>query len=220
MVGGRRNRQPIGEGNGEDEGCRFRSIASSKNGSIEITREGKVFRLVDSTQERHNASDSRLQHVGTETEDQTPTSPSNYLHNSSMELHHALLTEKKEPTRSLVSSALSNYFPATKEDKSNSPVDTSKPRRFRHQRNSKAHTRRHRRRHYHDGTKGSIGRRNHHHYRRQRLRALTSRDPDVQVETIYENGSDSNRYHYSSSNNNETEYDAYSYTIILTGGGK
>ncbi|MPC38222.1 hypothetical protein E2C01_031728 [Portunus trituberculatus] len=216
-AGGRRNRQQKRNGNGADEGCRFRSTSTPENGSIEITREGKVFRLVDSTQERHNASDPGGQQEGTGTEDQPPISHPHDLHNSSEEFHRALLSKKKEPTRSVVSPALSDHFPSTKEDKGDSPVNISKPRRFRHQRNSKANTRRHRRRHYHDGTKGSIGRRNHHHHRRQRLRALTSRDADVQAETIYENGSNNNRYHYSSSNDNETEYDAYSYTIILTG---
>lgn len=223
-MGGTDNSQQEHEENGGDDGCQFRSTNPPEHGGREITREGKVFRLVDPTQERHNASDARRRQDGMAKDpgkvaaDRSPTTNPYEPHSGSEKPRRVRLGKEGGSAGNLVSPVIHDHFPTARDAKNASPLDISTHRRFRHHRGSQLHTRRHRRRHYHDGTRRSIGQRNHHHRRRQRDRLLTSRDEGVHAETIYENGSNNNRYRYNSNNDNETEYDAYSYTIILTDG--
>ncbi|XP_050713379.1 uncharacterized protein LOC126996682 [Eriocheir sinensis] len=120
----------------------------------------------------------------------------------------------------LVSPVFLDHFPATRDANKVSTAATQTTTRLRHHRGPQRHSRRHSRRHYRDGARRSSERHRHHHHhpRRYKGRSLTSRDEGVHVETVYENGSNSNRYRYSNSGDNGTEYDAYSYTIILVNG--
>lgn len=203
---------------GKESGCQYKSSNLSQDGGREIIHEGKVFRLVHPAQERQNAS-APLRRL-----DGAVYSPSKAgTQQDSTSSTHALEKprgahpgKEKELAGGLVSPVLLDHFPTDKDKESTRGTQTG--RRLRHHRDPKWHNSRHRRMHYRNDANRSSDRRHHQHPRRHMGRSPSSRDEGVHVQTIYENGSNSNRYRYSSNSDNETEFDAYSYTIILTDG--
>lgn len=183
--------------------------------------EGKVFRLVHPAQERHNASAARRRLAG-EANDPSKAGTQRDATTSThtpKEPRGASPGKETELAGGLVSPVFPDHSPAVRDANKASTAATQTMRRLRHHRDPQRHNRRHRRRHYLDGARKSSDRRHHHqHRRRHRGRSLTSRDEGVHVETVYENGSNSKKYSYNSNGDNGTEFDAYSYTIILTNG--
>ncbi|XP_050713291.1 multiple epidermal growth factor-like domains protein 6 [Eriocheir sinensis] len=207
-------------GGGGTDGCQYRSPDLPEDGGRDIIHEGKVFRLVHPAQGRENVSGAlrRLagaanssSMAGTQRDATTGT-------RALKEPRGAHPGKETELAGGLVSPVFLDHFPTTRDATKASTVATQTTRRLTHQQGPERHSRQHSRRHYHDGARRSSDRRHHRHHqhhRRHNDRSLTSRDEGVHVETVYENGSNSNRYRYSSSGDNGTEYDAYSYTIIL-----
>lgn len=201
-----------------NDGCQYRSPNLPEDG-LQIIHEGKVFRLVHPAQERRNASAAPRRLAGAANTPsmagaQRDATTSTHALDEPRGAHPG---KEKEPAGGLVSPVLLDHFPTEKDANKASTAVTQTGKRLRHHRES----RRHRRRHFHDGDRRSSDRPHHHiqhHRRRHRGRSLTSRDEGVHVETIYERGSNNNRYRYSSQGDNETGFDAYSYTIILANG--
>ncbi|KAG7172605.1 putative multiple epidermal growth factor-like 2 [Homarus americanus] len=207
----------------DDGGCSVRTKTST-NSTGQITQDGEIYYLVDNSQDNNaNRSDGEgskkqlLDAPESDEEDKVSTVQSDHSHRGK--------NHNKDVNREKGISEYTNDEPSIRDvaegGKSSPSVFRRESEVNTHQRPSSLTANRRRwNEHHHtqssltDTTTPSTRRA---HRRRHRGRSPSSRDEDVTVETTYTSGRNGYRHRY---NNNETKFDAYSYTIIMTDGKK
>lgn len=219
----------------EDEGCITRMENLPLDGGREIIHEGEIYYMVD------NSSDGNRTQAGGEAHQVVdgPGGGETKHRNETSEDQASLALRQEDNVNKSVSGKVPEYAsddPLTREvhaagvvphglrHQPSSGADTTEGTDQRSQNHLPPSTRHpgdhHRRWASATDAIAQRSRRRHQghrrrHHRRHKGRSLTSRDEDVEVKTTYTSGRNNRqRYH----RNNNTKFDAYSYTIILTDG--
>lgn len=226
---------------GGSGGCSVRVETSPENGGREITHEGHVYHLVDGSQEKKNNSyfKGELYHLYKLV--YGPVEGEQSLGNESTEavsfLPYSQPHQEAQGNKSIKTFDYASDDPASQDynragdlvlppsSQQSSPSGSKDDVPDEVSTNSRRHRAHHHKRpstshtptagHRHHRSRNNL---NRHHYRRHRSRSATGREEGVENNTTYTPGKNSRRpYHkvYRNKNKNDTEFDAYSYTIIL-----